>query len=273
MSNLARATFHGLTGARWASAPVAREEAGHYRQLTRMSAVLAVSSEAALLTLGGALKRKESLSARLGDVLSALYLASAALKRFADQGRQPADQALVEWAVRDALHRAQQSLFAVYDNFPVPLLGRAMKWVLFPYGAVHRPPSDALLQRAAKVVLRRGGGRDRLTDGLYLPDDQSEALAQLEVALETAAAAEPVVSLLRNAMRDGQLDCLDPEQCLMEAISRGVIDEHGAAEVRAAIAARRRVIEVDEFPAEYWTEERNSWKQIETPSHRAGQFT
>jgi acyl-CoA dehydrogenase len=235
--------------------------------------VLGVSSEAALLTLGGALKRKESMSARLGDVLSALYIASAALKRFADQGRQPADRALLEWVVRDALHRAQQALFEVYDNFPVPLLGRVLRWLMFPYGAVYRAPAHALGQRVAGLALRWGGARDRLTDGLYLPDDDSAALAQLETALEAATAAEPVMSALRNAMRNGQLDCPDPEHCLMEAISLGLIDEREAALVRAAVTARRRVIEVDEFPADYWTEERNSWNQIEAPSHRAGQFT
>jgi acyl-CoA dehydrogenase len=273
LSNVARATFHGLTGARWAKAPSAREEAVYYRRLTRMSAAFAVSSEAALLTLGGALKRKEALSARLGDVLSYLYLASAALKRFADQGRQPADRALVEWVIQDALYRSQSRLLEVYDNFPVPWMGRVLKMALFPYGAVHRAPNDALLQRAAKVILRWDGARERLTEGMYVPDDESDALYQLETALETSTAAQPVIARLRKAMRDGQLPCPDAEQCLMEAISGGVIDEREAAQVRAAVAARRKVIEVDEFPAEYWTKESHSWKHIETPSHRAGQST
>ncbi len=273
LSNVARATFHGLTGARWIKAPVEREEALYYRQLTRMSAVLAVSSEAALLILGGALKRKESLSARLGDALSGLYLASAALKRFSDQGCQQTDRALLEWAVRDALHQGQQKLFEVYDNFPVPWLGRTLKWVLFPYGAVYRPPDDGLLQRTADAILRWGDARDRLTEGLYLPDNESESLAQLELALEAAAAARPVMSRLRNAIRSGQLACGDPEQCLIEAIAAGVIDEREAAQVRAAVAARRRVIDVDDFPADYWKEEPNSWQRNPIPSQRAGQST
>jgi acyl-CoA dehydrogenase len=273
LSNLARAGFHGLTGARWAKAPKGREETVHFRQLSRMSAAFAVSSEAALLTLGGALKRKESLSARLGDVLSSLYLASAALKRFADQGRQPADRPLVEWVVRDTLYRSQVRLFEVYDNFPLPWLGRVLKWILFPYGAVYCSPDDALLQRAARVILQCDDARDRLTEGAYVPDDASEPLRLLETALERSSAAQPVILRLRKALRDGQLHCPDAEQCLTEAISYGVIDEHEAALVRAAVAARRKVIEVDEFPADYWTEERNSWKHIPTPSHRAGQST
>jgi acyl-CoA dehydrogenase len=273
LANLSRGVFHGLTGARLARVPSTREQAAWFRDLSRMSAVLAISSEAALLTLGGALKRRESLSARLGDVLSLLYIGSAALKRFRDQGSQPYDRALLDWVMTDVLHQMQQKLFEVYDNFPVPWAGRALKWLLFPYGGVFRPPSDHLLQGAAKVILRRDGARERLTAGMYLPSEDTESLAQLEAALESATAAKPILSRLRKAIRDGVLDCAEPEQCLMEAIAAGLIDEREASLVRTAAAARRRVIDVDEFPAGYWKEERNLWKQQEIPSQRAGLST
>ncbi|MGB5729180.1 MAG: acyl-CoA dehydrogenase [Thiogranum sp.] len=270
LSNLARGVFHSLSGARFVKAPVTGEEAGYYRKLTRMSAVFAVTAEAALLTLGGTLKRKESLSARLGDVLSHLYLASAALKRFADQGRQPADRPLLEWAVRDSLYEAQQKLFEVYDNLPARWLGRMLKWMLFPYGASYRAANDALLQRAANVILRWGSARERLTEGLFVSEDDHESLSQLEVALEKASAAQAVLSHLRKAMRNGQLASGDPEHCLVAAVSAGVIDEREAAQVRAAVAARQRVIGVDEFPANYWNKETDSWKPNPTPSQQAG---
>lgn len=270
LSNLARGVFHSLSGARFVKAPVGREEAGYYRKLTRMSAVFAVTSEAALLTLGGTLKRKESLSARLGDVLSHLYLASAALKRFADQGRQPADRPLLEWAVRDSLYEAQQKLFEVYDNLPGRWLGRVLKWTLFPYGTSYRAPNDALLQRAANVILRWGSARERLTEGLFISEDDHEPLAQLEDALEKANVAQAVLSHLRNAMRSGQLASGDPEHGLVEAVSAGVIDEREAAQVRAAVAARQRVIGVDEFPANYWNKETDAWQPNPTPSQQAG---
>ncbi len=272
-SNLARATFHGLTRARFAQAPTDREEARYYRQLTRLSAAFSVTAEAALLTLGGALKRKESISGRLGDVLSLMYIASAALKRFEDEGRQPADRPLLEWTVRDALYQAQQKLFEVYDNLPQRALGRVLKWILFPYSASYRAPDDALLQRAANVVLRWGTARERLTEGLFISDDEDDAINQLEVALERATAAQPVLSNLRNAMRSGQLEPGDPEQRLVEAVSAGVIDEREAAQVRAAIAARQRVIGVDEFPGDYWKEKNSSWQRNPTPSPQAGQST
>ncbi len=273
LSNLARAVFHGLTGARFARAPEQRQEAVHYRQLTRMCAVFAVTAEAALLTLGGNLKRRESLSARLGDVLSHLYLASAALKRFADQGRQAVDRPLLEWAMQDCLYNMQTKLFEVYANFPGRLQGALLKTILFPFGAVYRAPDDALVQRAANVIQRWGAGRDRLTEGLYLSTDEADALAQLEVALERTTAAQPVLTLLRRAMRSGELASGDPESSLVEAVAGDIIDARAAAQVRAAVAARRAVIGVDDFPATYWKEEQHSWQQPSTHSHQAGRST
>lgn len=272
MSNVARAGFHGLTGARFARSPVNYEEAGYYRQLTRLSAAFAVTSEAAILVFGGSLKRKESLSARLGDVLSNMYLASAALKRYSDQGRQQADRPLLEWVVRDALYQSQQTLFEVYDNFPGGVVAMLLKRILFPFGASFRPPRDALLKRAANVILRWGSARERLTEGLFIPDVDNDPIAELEVALEKATAAQPVVTHLRKAMQNGQLRIGDSEHCLPEAVSAGIIDEREAVLVREAIVARQRVIGVDEFPADYWKEKRDSWQIDSTRSHRVGRY-
>jgi acyl-CoA dehydrogenase len=271
LSNLARGAFHGLTAARFVHTPVTDEESVYYRHLTRLSAAFAVTAEAALLSLGGELKRRESLSARLGDVLSQLYIASAALKRFQDQGRQQADRPLLEWAVRDALHQSRLRLYEVYDNLPSRFLARILKWALFPLGASYAPPRDRVLQRAANVILRWGSARERLTEGLFIPQREHESLKQLEVALEKATIAQPVLAHLRKAMRDGQLASGDPEHRLVEAVSSGIIDEREAAHVRAAAAARQRVIGVDDFPADYWKENTDSWQRNPTLSHQAGQ--
>ncbi len=272
-SNLARTLFHGLTGARFAAAPGDREEARHYRQLSRMSAAFALTAEAALLTLGGTLKRRESLSGRLGDVLSYLYLASATLKRYADQGRPQADRPLLEWSLAELLHGMQQRLFEVCDNLPVRPVGRVLRWLLFPLGRSYKLPDDALTRRAAAVVLRWGAARERLTEGVFVPADPDEPLAQLEDAMEKATAAEPVLKRLRQAMRNGQLASGDPEQRLDEGVSAGVIEQREAELVREAVEARRRVIAVDEFPADYWKEDSRSWQHSPTRSQQAGRST
>ncbi|MFC1773449.1 acyl-CoA dehydrogenase domain-containing protein [Pseudomonadota bacterium] len=167
----------------------------------------------------------------------------------------------------------QQTLFQIYDNLPGRMLGRILKWTLFPFGASYKAVDDALLMRAANVVLRWGSARDRLTDGLFIPDSDEESLGQLETALEKTTVARPVLSHLRNAMRSGQLAVGDPEHCLVEAVSAGVIDEREAAKVRAAAAARQRVIGVDEFDAEYWKEEQETWPDNPTRSQQVGRST
>jgi acyl-CoA dehydrogenase len=234
-----------------------------------MAAAFAVTAEAALLTLGGALKRRESLSGRLGDVLSHLYIASAALKRYADQGQQTADRPLLEWSVRDSLHNMQLKLFEVYDNLPNRWLGRALKWSLFPFGGSYRAVDDALLQRAANVILRWGSARERLTHGLFIPRGDNEPLVLLESALEKATLAQPVLASVRSAMRNGQLASGDPEHCLIEAVAAGVIDERQAAQVRAAAAVRQQVISVDEFTPDHWKETQESWQHSPTRSQQA----
>ncbi len=271
LSNAARAVWHGLSGARFARAPAPREESDYYRQLTRLSAAFAVTAEVALLSLGGSLKRRESLSARLGDVLSHLYLASAVLKRFSDQGRQTADRPLLEWAVRDCLNSIQSRLFEVYANLPSAWHGRMLKTLLFPFGPVYRAPSDKVLQRAANVILRWGAARDRLTDGLYVTADADDPLAQLETAFEKTTAAQPVLRTIRRAMRDGRLQAGDPEERLVEAVEKDIIDERAAGQVRSAIVARQSVIGVDDFPANYRKEEQASWQRASTHSPQVSQ--
>jgi acyl-CoA dehydrogenase len=269
-ANLARALFHGLSGTRFAATPVHGEDSVYYRQLGRMAAVFAVTAEAALVMLGGTLKRRESLSARLGDVLSQLYLASAALKRFADQGRPAADLPLLEWSLRDSLYQAQNRLFEVYDNLPGRMPGQILKRLMFPFGRPHRAVDDKLLQRAAALILRAGEARERLTQGLFIPERDDESLAQLETALDRATAAGPILARLRQAMRAGQIAAADPEGCLVEALQAGVIDESEAALVGAAVAARQRVIGVDDFPPDYWKENADSWQHNPTRSQQAG---
>jgi acyl-CoA dehydrogenase len=140
---------------------------------------------------------------------------------------------------------------------------------LFPFGAVYSAVDDALLQRAANVILRWGSARERLTHGLFIPHDNGEPLAQLESALEKATLAQPVLSRVRNAMRSGQLASGDPENCLIEAVAAGLIDEREAAQVRAAVAARQQVIGVDEFSPDHWKEAQASWQHSPTRSQQA----
>jgi acyl-CoA dehydrogenase len=112
--------------------------------------------------------------------------------------------------------------------------------------------------------------RDRLTQGIYLPVDSNASLARLDDALDKSAAAEAALRTLRRAMQDGTLPRGDPEERIDSGLSAGVITEQEAAGIRAAIAARKIVIQVDEFSPEYLTKEHAEWSSSRTTG-KAGQ--
>ncbi|MDX1251284.1 MAG: acyl-CoA dehydrogenase [Gammaproteobacteria bacterium] len=261
VGNAVRALLHGVSGARLARAPSqAGAEQGYYRQLTRMSAAFALAADASMLVLGGSLKRKEKLSGRLADVLSQLYLCSAALKRFADQGRPEADLPLLRWSCDDALHQAQEALDGLLRNFPNRFAAAVLRVLVFPFGKSYAAPGDMLGHKAASVLLEPSSSRDRLTAGVYAPADLAEPLGRLDDALKKVIAAEAVEKKLRAALNAGTSNGGD-EALLREGVMRGVIGEDEARIVQDAIEARKGVIKVDDFAPDYWRKEKVEWQQ------------
>jgi acyl-CoA dehydrogenase len=158
----------GMTGSHFVGVPadVAPPTRRYYQQLTRFSAALAFLADLSMGTLGGALKRKEKLSARLGDILSLLYLCSATLKRFEADGRPQEDAPLMHWAIWDAMFKAQNALEGVISNFPNQLLAAVMQRVVFPLGRPYEITSDQLGHEVARLLLEPSATRDRLTAGI-----------------------------------------------------------------------------------------------------------
>ncbi|HET7370192.1 MAG TPA: acyl-CoA dehydrogenase [Gammaproteobacteria bacterium] len=249
ISNAARAFAGALTGSRCFKAPDAGKASGYYRQLSRMSAAFAFSADVALLLLGGKMKRKEKLSGRFGDVLSHLYMASAVLKGFEDQGRPAADLPLVEWALADSLYAMQDRLEAICRNFPSKPLGWLVKFIVMPLGRSYTPPGDDLGHRVADIITSPGAARDRLTRGIYVNKVADDPLGRLELALDTVLAAEPIEKRLEKELKV-RLNSTNYEQHVQTALERGVIKEEEAELIRAAAEATRDCILVDEFPPE-----------------------
>ncbi|MGB5179662.1 MAG: acyl-CoA dehydrogenase [Gammaproteobacteria bacterium] len=270
MSTCSRSLFHGLTAGRLLETPRHGTSAHYYRQFGRMSLAFAVTAEMALISLGGGLKRKESLSGRLGDVLSLLYLGSAVLKHHYDNGSPDDELPLLEWACEDLLYSIQTRLHEVLNNLPNRFVAGFTRVLTFPMGKPYRRPSDALGQRVANLILEPGALRDRLTEAVYIPVNKSEPVAQLDDALEKSFAAEPPLRMLRGAMKAGTLPKGDPEEHIDAGVNARIISDQEAAVIRAAIAARKVVIQVDEFLPEYLTKERREWGN-DIPGGVAGQ--
>jgi len=253
MRNFVRTLVLGVTGSHFVRVPddVAPETRRYYQQATRLSSSLALIADVAMATLGGALKRKEKMSARLGDVLSQLYLCSATLWRFEHEGRQADDAPLMHWAIRDAMFKAQAALDGVLDNFPNPLLGALMRRVVFPLGRPYVVPSDALGHEVAKRLIEPSPTRERLTAGTFIgaPD---EPVGILERALAATIAAEPIERRIADAVRAGVLPPnvvagAGDADLALRAVASGVISEADAALLARQRELAAAVVRVDDF--------------------------
>jgi acyl-CoA dehydrogenase len=251
--NVFRSFFLGLTSRYIKEIPegVLSDTADYYRQLTRFSAAFALVTDIAMLKLGGSLKRKERLSARLGDILSMLYLCSATLKRFEDDGRPVSDLPLLHWSIQDALYRIQQAFDEFLRNFPGHFLMRGlMRFLIFPLGKRYSLPADELSHRVARLILEPGEVRNRLTAGIYIPTADNEPLVVLEQALECAIACEAIEAKLRSAAKAGQLVARN-EEIITEALERGILLQEEAVLLEKMKLLRRQVIMVDDFSPDF----------------------
>jgi acyl-CoA dehydrogenase len=251
--NVFRSFFFGLTSRYIKEIPegVLSDTADYYRQLTRFSAAFALVTDIAMLKLGGSLKRKERLSARLGDILSMLYLCSATLKRFEDDGRPVSDLPLLHWSIQDALYRIQQAFDEFLRNFPGHFLMRGlMRFLIFPLGKRYSLPADELSHRVARLILEPGEVRNRLTAGIYIPTADNEPLVVLEQALECAIACEAIEAKLRSAAKAGQLVARN-EEIITEALERGILLQEEAVLLEKMKLLRRQVIMVDDFSPDF----------------------
>ncbi|MBI3223194.1 MAG: acyl-CoA dehydrogenase [Nitrosomonadales bacterium] len=250
LSNAARSFVFGLSNGFGIRAPHGAETRRYYQQMTRFSAAFALSADVAMGVLGGSLKRREKISARLGDVLSQLYLCSAALKRFEDDGRPKEDLPLLDWAIQDALYKMQQALSGVIQNFPNRLVRGMLSALIFPLGLRLSPPSDQLGHRVSVLLMQPGAARDRLTAGIYLPGSEQDAVGALEAALASTLQCEPLQANLEEARKAGKLKALEELQRIAEARDAGIIDAAQAQQLERDYALRRKVIMVDDFAPE-----------------------
>lgn len=250
LSNAARALVLGLTAAKWADTPTRGPTRRYYQHIGRFSAAFALVSDTAMLTLGGALKKKEMLSARLGDILSNLYLASMVLKHFENQGRREADLPLVEWSCRFLLYRAQEQLHGFLRNFPVRPVAWLLRLVVFPRGRSFSSPRDRLARRIVEGVIGPGEMRDRLCDGVYRTVEPGNALGLLQEAMELSIEVAPLEKKLRKGVKEGQVHALDFAGQLEDGVAAGIITVEEAAQLRAADEKVMALIHVDDFAPE-----------------------
>src|ERR1700681_4373945 len=227
------------SGGMFITVPDAGDATGFYRQLSRYSSAFALCADMALLTLGGALKRKEMLSARFGDILSELYLLSAALKRWEDEGRQVADFAALEWCMASGFRTIENRFAEILANLPNRFVAVVLKFLIQPFGARVLGPSDRVVHQCAQLILEPSAARDRLTPDLSHVDDDG-GVVRLEKAFLLVTGAEDISRQMHAArLHDWK-----------EGVKKGVITQAEGEKLAAAQEAVAKVIEVDDFAPE-----------------------
>ncbi|EGR0300103.1 acyl-CoA dehydrogenase [Vibrio parahaemolyticus] len=249
MSNLVRSIWFGLSDGLGSSAPTKDATKRYYQQLNRYSANLALLSDISMAVLGGSLKRKERLSARLGDILSQLYLSSATLKRFEQDGRPAEDLALVHWGLQDSLKQAEIAVDEFLANFPNKVIGRTLRVLIMPFGRVRKAPSDKLDSKVARILQTPSATRSRIGRGQYLEPTEHNPVGKIELALSVILQAEPVFDKVCKA-QGKRRPFLRLDMIAQEGLDQGVITQEEAELLREAEQHRLDTINVDDFEPE-----------------------
>ncbi|HEU4652900.1 MAG TPA: acyl-CoA dehydrogenase, partial [Steroidobacteraceae bacterium] len=251
ISNAVRSMVMALTLARYSRVPDTGSTQRFYQHINRFSASFAFATDVAMLTLGGYLKKKESLSARLGDVLSCMYLASMVLKHYENQGRPQEDLPVIEWACRSLLYKAQEQLHSFLRNFPNRWLAAFMRLFIFPRGQTYHAPSDRLGAQIVDQILRSTVTRDRLTNGVYRTVEPNNALGMLHEAMVLAETAEPLEKRLRvEGVKTGRITALDLPGQIQQGLAIGLLTQTEAATLRDYDRRVMDIIHVDDFTTE-----------------------
>jgi len=248
-SNQMRSLWLGLTGGRTSASPTRDATRRYYQHLNRLSANMALLSDISMSVLGGSLKRRERISARLGDVLSQLYLASGALKRYEDEGRNEADLPLVHWGVQDALNQAEIAIDDLLRNFPNRLVAGVLRLTVFPLGRHCRAPSDRLDHQLARILQIPSATRTRLGRGMYLKPTEHNPAGLLEEALADVMAAETIHDRLCKQQKK-HLPFTRLDELAEQGLQEKWLSEEEASVLIRAEASRLRSINVDEFEPE-----------------------
>lgn len=245
-ANTLRSAWFSLSGNRLSSTPFSDDTSKYYRALQGYSANLALLTDISMGVLGGELKRRERLSARLGDILSHLYLGSAVLKRYDEQGRLHEDLPFVHWAMQDSLHQIDIAIDDFIRNFPVAPVGIVLRALVQPFGKRFDKPSDKVEHKIAHILQNPCSARSRLGDGQYLTRHEGSLFGDLEQTLDNIIKVEPIFDRICKALGE-KLPMTRLDDLADKALAANIISEEDAALLKETEAGRLRTINVDDF--------------------------
>ncbi len=251
--NKTRAILLSLSRGYLASSPVSGETAKYYRRLSWASATFAIMADIAMGALGGTLKFREKITGRFADILSWMYLGTATLRRFEAEGRKKEDLPFVHYSLQYALSKIQTAFDGIFKNIGVPGLGwlfsGPVRW-WSKLNSLTPDISDALSHEISKLIQMDSAQRDRMTDGIYYPTADGEALKRIDTAFKVIKASDETEKKLRHAVKAKKLPKLKGAKLVEEALKQGVISEVEVATLKRANELRFDATTVDDFSQE-----------------------
>jgi len=251
-SNFARSLWLSLTRGLLHRTKLPSECRYFEQKLSWLSSGLAICADVAMFTLGGDLKRKEKLSARLGDVLSHLQIASATIKYYYDQGRNPDEWPIAKWSLQMCCYKTQEAFYGFFENFSIPIVGKMLKVIVFPYGRAFTLPSDKLGSQIAKMMLEPNAVREKLTKICYVGKHENDPTGLMEVGFAELMAIQPTLEKLNKAVKRKEIGkhLSFVEKCQI-AFDLNIIDANEKQNLMHYESVRKKVIAVDEFAPAY----------------------
>jgi len=230
--------------------------AKYWRRLAWSSASFALMSDIAMGTLGGALKAKGKTTGRFADVLAHMYLATACLKRFEEEGRRKEDEPFFIWSMEYCFSQIQTAYDALFSNFD----GAGVGWFIrgpiawwSRFNSIGSAPSDIIEHQIASLIQKPGEQRERVTGGIYLPpktEGSKEPVRQLEDAFELAIQSDVIFRKVHKAIKAKKLKKAPAAQLYKDAVAASIITQEEFDKLAKAEAARAIVVKVDDFTLE-----------------------
>lgn len=249
ISNFVCSFILGITSSFIVRAPKGKMKR-YFQQATRFSSAFAFLSDVCMLVYGGSLKRKESISARLGDILSYLYLLSAVLKFYHEQGEPVDDLPIVRYASLYCLFEIQERFDQIIKNFPIRPLAWLLKLIIFPFGKRFSKPRDAITHKIAQLLIAPTETRHRLATGAFISAKHESILADIQDALLKTIASEPIEKIIKSAKKEGTISGYTALQQAQSALENKTITVEQFDILMQAEEARKKVIAVDDFSNE-----------------------
>ncbi len=247
VSNFTRSLVLGLTDGKLVMVPEGGSIKRYLQKMERYSSGFALLVDTCLMTLGGSLKRRELLSARLGDILSNLYILSCVLKHFINQGAKEEDKIVVDYCAKELISGIEIRFEQIFQNLPNRILATILKLIIFPFGRHAKLPKDNLIKEISELTMAPNSTRRRITSGIYAKPEENNPIGKMDASLNKIISAEPLEKLIAKAIKNKKISGKTVTDYYQNAVENKVITTEEFHQLMEAYHIRQDVIAVDHF--------------------------